>query len=346
MTSSGTFLGVGLIGSGFMGRTYAETVARFVPDARLVGVTCGSRAEALAKDYGIPHFPDLGSLLGQEDLDAVMIATPHALHAEQALLAAEAGKHMLIEKPMAGSVAECDAILAACSSSGLRCSIGFSQRTRTCNLRAKELLSSGELGKVLHIRATQLVPEGMANLPKWQFEEANLGTLFGHGIHNFDMIRFLTGQEIVAVRARCRSLDPNTPTEGTSDVLMDLSDGTIAYFFCSFQIPKPGFPRSQFSCQIACEKGLLDIDAYGELRVSLHGKSWEVLAVQEPIDWQGKGFLDPVRLQTYILHVTDFSNSIREGREPSITGWDGRQAVAAALAAYESSRTGREARPS
>ena len=76
--------------------------------------------------------------------------------------------------------------------------------------------------------------------------------------------------------------------------------------------------------------------------VSIDGGDWEVLTTQPPIDWQGKGFLDPVRLESYTLHLKDFLNSIREDRDPDITGWDGRQAVAAALAAYESSRTGQE----
>ena len=84
-----------------------------------------------------------------------------------------------------------------------------------------------------------------------------------------------------------------------------------------------------------------DLDAYGELRIATDGK-WEVALVQEPIDWQGKGFLDPVRLESYTLQCQDFIDAIVEGRPPAVTGWDGRQAVAAALAAYESSDTGKE----
>jgi predicted dehydrogenase len=336
-----TRIGIGILGSGFMGRTYSETITKYLADeAELVGIACGSRGPALAEDYSVPFFEEEAELIRNDEVRALFIATPHHLHSEQALAGASAGKHLLIEKPMACSVAECDHILAACKAKDLKCSIGFSQRTRTCNLKAKEILESGQLGKIQQIRTYQTVPGGMPNLPKWQMDKDNLGVLFGHGIHNFDMVRWLTGQEIESVYAVCRNLENNDAVEGHSDVLMSLSDGATAYFLCSFQLPKPGFPRSQFATRVLCEKGLLDIDAYGEARVAIQGGDWETVAIQEPIDWQGKGALDPVRLATYIAHGKDFLASIREDRDPSITGWDGRQAVAAALAAYESSKTG------
>lgn len=124
-------------------------------------------------------------------------------------------------------------------------------------------------------------------------------------------------------------------------VLMTLADGASAGVWASFQFPKPSFPRSQFSAWIVGEKGLIDLDAYGELRVATEGK-WEVVETQAPIDWAGKGFLDPVRLESYTRQVQDFIDACVDRRPPSVTGWDGRQAVAAALAAYESSRTGHE----
>lgn len=335
-------IGYGIIGAGFMGRTYAETIKKGVRGAKLIAVSGGTRGPKLAKDYGVAHVANYHDLISRKGVDAVIVATPHHRHAEEACAAADAGKHVLIEKPMAATLEACDRILESVERHRVKCSIGFSQRTRTCNRVAKELLDSGKFGKVIHIRTTQLVPDGMGKLPKWQMGSENKGTLLGHGIHNFDMIRWLTGQEIVTVFAKCRSLEPAVETEGTSDVLMTLGDGTVAYFLSSFQVPAPGFPNSQFSVSIACEKGLIEIDAYGKLKTSIEGKPWRTRAVQPPIDWGGKGFLDPVRLETYTAHLQDFTDSIRDDRRPAIVGWDGRQAVAAALAAYESSRLGKE----
>jgi predicted dehydrogenase len=336
-----TIVGVGIIGSGFMGRTYSETISKYCRRAALRAVTGGSRAEELARDYGMAREPSVEALLGRNDIHAVLIATPHHLHAEQALAAAAAGKHVLIEKPMACTVAECDAIIAACKTANVQCSIAFSQRTRKCNVRAKQIIDEGGIGRILQIQEFALVPTGLSGLPKWQSNTENLGTLFGHGIHNFDRIRWLTGQEIRTVFAKCGSLEAGVKVEGTSTVLMTLGDGTTAGLWQSHQIVKPSFPRAQFASWIVGEKGLIDLDAFGELRVATEGK-WRVVETQPPIDWQGQGFLDPVRLETYMRQCQNFIDAAIENRPPPVTGRDGRQAVAAALAAYESSRTGRE----
>ncbi len=336
-----TDLGIGIIGSGFMGRTYTETINKYCKRARVRAVTAGSRAGQLAADYGIELESSVESLVDRKDVQAVFIATPHHVHAEQAIAAAEAGKHILLEKPMACTVADCDAILDACKKAKLQSSIAFTQRTRICNMRAKQLIEGGRIGKVQQIASTQLLGGGVGTLPGWQSDSANLGTLFGHGIHNFDSIRWLSGQEIKTVYAKCASFEPAVKVEGSSMVLMTLSGGTFASLWSSFQLPKPSFPRSQFAARIVGEKGLLDLDAYGELRLAVDGQ-WQVVETQPPIDWQGKGFLDPVRLESYVRQCQDFIDACIENRSPAVTGWDGRQAVAAALAAYESSRTGKE----
>src|SRR4051812_17784550 len=111
-----------------MGRTYAETIARYCPRARLVAVNGGSRARQLARDYGIRCEASVDALLARDEIGAVFIATPHQAHAAQTLAAARAGKHMLIEKPMACSVADCDAMIAACRQAGVKCTIAFTQR--------------------------------------------------------------------------------------------------------------------------------------------------------------------------------------------------------------------------
>lgn len=334
-------VGIGIIGSGFMGRTYSEVLSTYCKGAKLRAVTCGSRAKELAKDYGMTVESSVESLVGRDDIQAVFIATPHHVHSEQAIAAANAGKHMLIEKPMACSVADCDAILDACRKAGVYSSIAFSQRTRVCNIKAKQIIDEGAIGRVRQMEETSLVATGFGGLPKWQSHAENLGTLFGHAIHNFDRIRWFTGQEIQKVYARCTTLDPGAKVEGTSMVLMTLADGASASLWSSYDLPKPSFPNAQFRARIIGEKGLIDLDAYGELRVAIDGQ-WKVAATQEPIDWQGKGFLDPVRLKSYTLQCQDFIDAVAQSRPPAVTGWDGRQAVAAALAAYESSATGKE----
>jgi len=334
-------IGIGMIGSGFMGRTYSETISKYCKGGRVVAVTGGSRAGQLAADYGLALESSVASLVARDDVQAVFVTTPHHVHAEQSLAAAEAGKHLLIEKPMAHTVADCDAIIAACEKRGVNCSIAFSQRYRKCNITAKRLIDEGAIGPVRATQEFALVPIGLAGMPTWQSDPENLGILYGHGVHCFDRIRWLTGREIQKLYARCGNLTGEANVEGTSNVLMTLDNGTTANLWCSYELPAPGFPLSSFRAWVVGESGLMDLDAYGELRVARDGE-WQVADTQAPIDWQGKGFLDPVRLESYTLHCQEFIDCAIEGRPTNVTGWDGRQAVAAALAAYESSKTGQE----
>ena len=335
-------LGVGIIGAGFMGQTYAKTIQTQVEHAELVAVAEGSRAEDLAEDYGIENEASCEALVARDDIDVVCIATPHALHGAQGLMAAQAGKHMLIDKPMACTTAECDAILSVCKEQQLRCDITYTQRQRVCNTEMKGIIDSGEFGKVCHIRNMQVVADGMKTNPAWQLSPENVGVLMGHGIHNIDQVRWLTGQEVTKVFAKVRAFDPQYEVDSTSDLTLTLEDGMVCTIFCSFEVPAPGFPRTGGATEVVCETGLIDADWYGELRVCPHGGDWSVRATQPTIEWAGKGFLDPVRLKTYASTLQQLVDGARAGDVSTSTGWDGRQAVAIAEAAYESSRTGQE----
>jgi len=115
---------VGIVGSGFMGRTWAEVAANHAKGTSLIAVTGGTRATALAADFGIPLEPDLDGLLARDDVDAVVLASPPAGHLAQTLAAAAAGKHLLVEKPMAVTLAECDAMNAAARAAGVVLVVG------------------------------------------------------------------------------------------------------------------------------------------------------------------------------------------------------------------------------
>jgi len=341
MAQDAKTLGIGIVGAGFMGQTYARTIATQVEGAALRAVAVGSRAPELAKEYGVVAEESLDTLLARDDVDIVCIATPHALHGFQALAAATAGKHLLIDKPMACSVAECDAILAACKERSLRCDITYTQRDRICNTEMKRIIEEGTLGKVLRIHNVQVVPDGMKTTPKWQLDKENVGILLGHGIHNIDQIRWLTGREVARVFAKVRAFNLDYAVDSTADLILTLDDGTVCTIFCSFEVAAPGIPRTGGATQVFLEKGTIDADWYGELRVAEAGGEWAVAATQEKIDWAGKGFLDPVRLKTYAKALQRLVDGVRAG-DCKGTGWDGRQAAAIAQAAYESSRTGTE----
>ncbi len=234
-------LGVGLIGSGFMGRTNAETVKRYTQGAHLVAITGGTRAAALAAEYGMAGEPSVEALLARPDVEAVMISTPHAAHAVQAIAAARAGKHILLDKPMATTLEDCDHILESVRGAGVRLMIMFGQRFRDCNLEAHRLVHAGAIGRVRMMQEQILATGGLASLPAWQSLPGNLGILLGHAVHNIDRIRWISGEEIVSVSAQVQR-DPATNNEVSSMVLLGLTNGAMATLWASWAIASPAFP--------------------------------------------------------------------------------------------------------
>jgi predicted dehydrogenase len=327
---------LGIIGSGFMGRTNAETITKYLSGARLVGVAGGSRAPQLAADYKVECDPDVDTLVQRADIDAVFISTPHSQHTAHAVAAANAGKHILLDKPMAASVAECDQILEATRRNNVNLMIMFGQRFRLVNREAYRLIQEGAIGRIQAISACALNSGGLASLPPWQSLPENLGTFFGHGIHNIDQVRWFTGDEVATVAA-CVQREAPSNNEVSTMAVLGLRNGVMANIWVSWTIPSPNFPHSGFSARVVGDRGILDLDAYGALRLGREG-SWNVIAEQAPIDFKGKGMLDPVRMEAYAAQGQEFVSSIRERRRPSVTGEDGRAAVEVALAAYQAAK--------
>jgi predicted dehydrogenase len=329
---------IGVIGAGFMGRTNAETVTRYLERATLVAIAGGTRSAALAQEYGVSHEPSVDALVARDDIDAVLISTPPADHADQAVAAARHGKHVLLDKPMATTTADCDRIMQAARAAQVRLMIMFGQRFRICNLTAHRLIREGGIGEVRMIAERILASGGFGSLPPWQGQPRNGGLFLGHAVHNIDRIRWLTGAEITSVSAQTHR-DPATGNEVSTMALLSLSTGAMATIWSSWDVAAPAFPGSASGAWIAGRTGNLDLDAYGQLRLGTNG-TWTVVAEQAPIDWKGDGMLSRVRMQAYRMQHQEFVDSILEGREPSVTGEDGRAAVAVAEAADESARLG------
>jgi phthalate 4,5-cis-dihydrodiol dehydrogenase len=269
----------------------------------------------------------------------VLISTPHCEHAAQAIAAAQHGKHILLDKPMATSVSACDRILEATDAAGVKLMIMYGQRFRTCNIEAHRLIREGVIGNVRMILELILASGGIASLPPWQSRPENIGAFMGHAVHNIDRIRWLTGAEITSVSAHMQC-DAKTGVEESTMALLKLTNGAMATLWESWNIVPPGFPRSGSGAWIAGTTGNLDLDAYGTLRLG-RGSEWTVVAEQAAIDWKGQGMLAPVRMKAYQMQHQEFVDAVIGNREPSVTGHDGRAGVAVAEAAYRSAAEGR-----
>lgn len=325
---------VAIMGSGFIARTHAHALAHGCKNALLAGIGGGSRAEKLASDFAVPLFPSLEALASDTKVDAVIIATPHSHHRDHALLCARHGKHVLLEKPMAPSVSECREIIKAFHLKSLRLMIAFSQRFRQSNITAYELIRAERIGKILMVQERALLPNGLSAYPKWQQQPENVGILFGYGIHNIDRLRWFLHDEVDCVAAQV--LRSTGGIETSTMATLRWKSGALANLWSSVDLPAPGFDASAFRSLIVGERGLLDVDGYGAVRLADKDGKWETLFVQPAIDWHAGGMFSDARMGSFNAQNQAFVDAILQNIEPPVTGTDGLRAVAIALAAYES----------
>jgi predicted dehydrogenase len=323
----------GIIGSGFIAKTHAISVQKYLEQGVLVGIAGGSRAQNLARELGIREYQDNSALIASDDIDAVIITSPHEFHHDQAILCAKNGKHVLLEKPMATSVEKCQKIHQAFAQNNLKLMIAFTQRFRKSNYLAYKVIQSGELGQIRMIQDWQLLAGGLSNLPQWQQKPENLGVLFGYGIHNIDRLRWFLQSEVESISAQ--NLRYDSGIETTTMAILRFKNGTLVNLWTGLDLIKPGFPGRTFRAQIVGEKGLLDVDGYGEVKKSINGKDWETLFIQPPVDMKGDGIYAEARMNSFNAQNQEFIDSIIEKREPAITGIDGIKSVEMALAIYQ-----------
>src|SRR6185312_10094858 len=143
-------------------------------------------------------------LMRRKDIDAIVVTTPHHLHAREGLLAMENGKHVLIEKPIATTVADADRLVAAAQSRGLVLGSGYHQRFRINNVRARELIQAGAIGRVLTAQVsmpmyTPAAQKLFGGTWSWWNDPESVGHLFNAAPHAIDVMRWLTGAEVANV---------------------------------------------------------------------------------------------------------------------------------------------------
>ncbi len=325
---------IGIIGSGFIARTHAVSIKRYLKGAVLAGIAGGKRATSLAAEFEVTNFPSVEQMAADKDVDAVIITSPHSFHFTHAMICAEAGKHALVEKPMARTLAECETMERAFAARYLVLMVAFTQRYRETNRRAFELIHAGAIGRISMIQEFALQPNALEAYPKWQQLPENLGVFFGYGIHNIDRLRWFLDAEAENVTAEITK----TPSgiEISTMAIIRWQNSTISSVWSSGDLKTPGFPATAFRSLVVGEKGMLDVDGYGALRLSVDSKPWETLFQQPPIDWRGEGMFAEARMGSFNAQNQEFVQSILEGRKPAITAEDGRKAVAIALAIYKS----------
>lgn len=223
-------LRIGVVG---LGRAFTLMLPTFMQDPRVrLVAACDPREEARSqfeRDFDAPAYADLEDLVRDARVDIVYIASPHGLHAQQVCLAARHGKHVLVEKPMALTLADCDTMIDACRHAGVRLLVGHCHSFDQPYRRTRELIDERQLGRVrlLHaINYTDFLYR--PRRPEELDTRAGGGVVFSQAAHQVDVLRMLAGSPAVRVRAVVGAWDLQRPTEGAYAALVWFADGAFA----------------------------------------------------------------------------------------------------------------------
>jgi 1,5-anhydro-D-fructose reductase (1,5-anhydro-D-mannitol-forming) len=235
----GKKLGWGIVGLGRIASTQIAPAIAACDNSDLVSVV--SRDKARAEEFARQHSAagasdDYLAMLADPAVTAVYIATPNALHAGQVIEAARAGKHVLCDKPLAGTVADAERCVQECRAAGVRLGITFQTRNHDGLAEAAALVRSGGIGTVV-IAEVQM--SAGRNLPGgWRTDPAlaGLGTLNNIGVHAFDLLRYLLDSEVTEVVALV-DREPGYQVDTTALVLLRFASGTLAYINANQSVP-------------------------------------------------------------------------------------------------------------
>jgi myo-inositol 2-dehydrogenase/D-chiro-inositol 1-dehydrogenase len=335
----GDTIGFGILGSGNMARVYTDALSTQVTGGQVVAVALGSRAADFAADIGAEAEPDAASLLARDDVDVVVIATPHSTHRSLAVEAAYAGKHIYLEKPMARTVEECDAIISAARANRVRVTVAKQTRHMETAMKAKELIDEGVIGDVRMIRAMSPFSSFGLGVDHWLNDPGEGDCFLDWGSHAADAFRWFTGSEAVRVYADYANFSAMDARWPTALVQVRMASGVICQALLSYEIPEPTLGSgSNNQYLIIGALGMLEWDL-DVCRVT-HDGAWQT--VLELPSWT-KGTWDPRnprRIGNTARQLQWYIAAVREGYEPRITGADGRAAIEICEAASRSAATG------
>ena len=335
---------VGIIGCGKIAQVRHIPEYAANPNAEVYGFydINLARAEELAKKYGGKAYASYEELLADPEIVAVSVCAANHAHAEISIAALKAGKHVLCEKPMAVTLEECEAMVAAAKESGKYLMIGQNQRLAKAHSKAKELIEQGAIGKVLTFRTifghggpeTWSIDPG-ANV--WFFDKtkAAMGAMADLGIHKTDMIQYVLGSKIVKTQAVLTTLDKKDATGN----LIGVDDNAI----CIYQMENGiiGTMTASWTYYAAEDNTTVIYGTKGELRLYDDPKYsvQQINADGTRIDYQ----IDQIQTndnQTASGIIDLFVDCLVENKEPEISGENVLHAMKAVFASIESSAKG------
>ena len=325
-------LRVASIGLGRWAAVLAEGM-RQVPELQIAGcfTRSGERRASFARKYDCRAYPSYEAVLADEGIGAVVLTTPHSGHHAQILAAAEAGKNVFAEKPLALTVEDCRSAIGACRRAGVALMVGHCWRWMGPVRRAKEMIEAGELGEVVQAsghfgnpRALDLGQEAWRDAP----EESPGGPLTGPGFHLLDIFHYLLGP-VERVSASFRQRLPQGRVPDTALATLAFASGALAQVSTSF-ITQRCYRLSLFGTRANAYLDLVSAEGAGPSTLALHR-----LGAPAPVEV-------PLPREEMIRgQMASFARMVREGAPPAAGGEEGLALVALLLALAASAGSGR-----
>jgi myo-inositol 2-dehydrogenase/D-chiro-inositol 1-dehydrogenase len=330
---------VGVIGCGVIAYWVHLRLLRNLPGARLVTASdpdaqARARARRLVK---IPIVENSADIFNDANVDAVVICGPTDLHADLAIDACNAGKHVFLEKPIATSAADSARVLAAAEKSGVTATVGFNRRLHPMFEQAREMIVSGEIGRVHAVQTAFCEPMDPAQMGDWRkHRSTGGGALLDLASHHVDLLRWFLNDEIECVEATIAS----EQTEHDSATLsLDLAGGAKVQSFFSFRTARTDF------LEFIGEKATLRVDRHRSRLATMVNRrfgygirSHSAFPTANVATWRMRRLIQPSKEPSYRRSLLAFIDAIH-GAKPRFASFaDGARSLDVILAAEESSR--------
>jgi len=321
-------IGLGVIGCGSIAQESHLPAIKRIPSLRLVGVADidESKAQLAAQKFGAPHaYRDYRHLLENKDVDAIDICTQTKYHAEITAVAAESGKHVLCEKPIALSLEEADRMIQACSSNHVKLMIGHSRRFIPRYRIVRKIIREGRIGTA--VWATQISRRHLVEPGSWYFDpKMTYGPIAEVGIHEADLLRWMLADDVVEVQGVARARDPDAPLYDQVFAALRFKKGAVASFEVGYVLPKS---YTQYTTLEVLGSAGLVFASDTDMNVVIQGRDE---GVTYPL-----AYSDLLSVNTaYEDEILAFAESIIKNKKPPVTGADARAALEIILATLQS----------
>ncbi|MDZ4694435.1 MAG: Gfo/Idh/MocA family oxidoreductase [Deltaproteobacteria bacterium] len=321
---------IGIIGGSRIAPGHAQAIRNLGNSCELIAVASSSaeRARSIAEPHGAEAVVDWRTLLVRTDIDAVVVATPNPQHVEMGTAALRAGKHLLIEKPMAMTLAECDGLIQVAQDQRRKLFVGHTQHFFSTNQAARALLSSGELGSLVTFTDTWYKPFGVAVRRPWFLDRSTGGGMwFMNGAHMVDRALWFNDSKVTTVKAWIGNPLLGLKADDTNIAVLQHANGKLSTLVhAGYEVGD-----ERWHGEFVCTKGMMRLSTFppgAGLWTAKDASGYAPVKVEER--------------EALTQQMDAFVNCIDKDLPETIAPIHARHVMAVLLAAEESSRTGRE----